>query len=167
MFCKNKRSQISQDNACVGVSFKKQTQTQVFSCEICKIFKNTCFEKHLRTTASKHRSIFVEVFRRRMLFSALINTVMKYSFSAVVVQSRTAIHANLLKIALHRRRYFSRNFTKGAESGIEKCILMATSEDEFFFGNIPAWLLLKGSCKRTIHFKNYYKYFTFLTLTSC
>ena len=27
--------------------------TEVFSCEICKIFENTYFEKHLRTTASK------------------------------------------------------------------------------------------------------------------
>ena len=25
---------------------------QVFSCEVCKMFKNTYFEKHLRTTAS-------------------------------------------------------------------------------------------------------------------
>ena len=25
----------------------------MFSCEICKSFKNTCFEEHLGTTASK------------------------------------------------------------------------------------------------------------------
>ena len=31
---------------------KKETQTQVFSCEYCKIFKNTYFEEYLRTTAS-------------------------------------------------------------------------------------------------------------------
>ena len=30
----------------------EETPAQVFSCEICKFFKNTCFEKHLRTTAS-------------------------------------------------------------------------------------------------------------------
>ena len=29
---------------------KKETPTQVFSCEICEIFKNTYFEEHLRTT---------------------------------------------------------------------------------------------------------------------
>ena len=31
---------------------KKETPTQVFSCEICEIFKNTYFEEHLRTTDS-------------------------------------------------------------------------------------------------------------------
>ena len=32
--------------------YLKQTPTQVFFCEIWKIFKNTFFEEHLRTTAS-------------------------------------------------------------------------------------------------------------------
>ena len=31
---------------------KKETLTQVFSCEFCKIFKNTFFTERLRTTAS-------------------------------------------------------------------------------------------------------------------
>ena len=31
---------------------KKETLAQVFSCELCKIFKNTFFTEHLRTTAS-------------------------------------------------------------------------------------------------------------------
>ena len=31
---------------------KKDTLTQVFSCEICEIFKNTYFEELIRTTAS-------------------------------------------------------------------------------------------------------------------
>ena len=31
---------------------KKRLLTQVFSCEICEIFKNTYFEEYLRTTAS-------------------------------------------------------------------------------------------------------------------
>ena len=49
-----KISQISQENTCVGVSFyEKETPTQVLSCKICEIFKNTCFEEHLRTTASE------------------------------------------------------------------------------------------------------------------
>ena len=26
---------------------------QVFSCEICEVVKNTCFEEHLRRTASE------------------------------------------------------------------------------------------------------------------
>ena len=32
--------------------YQKETQTQVFSCEYCKIVKNTYFEEHLRTNAS-------------------------------------------------------------------------------------------------------------------
>ena len=33
--------------------FLKETPTQVFSCEYCAVFKNTYFEKHLGTAASK------------------------------------------------------------------------------------------------------------------
>ena len=32
--------------------YLKETPAQVFSCEYCKIFKNTYFEEHLRTAAS-------------------------------------------------------------------------------------------------------------------
>ena len=35
---------------------KKETPTQVFSSEICEIFKNTCFQENLRTTASERRT---------------------------------------------------------------------------------------------------------------
>ena len=31
---------------------KKEIPTQLFSCEICKIFKNTYFEEHPQTAAS-------------------------------------------------------------------------------------------------------------------
>ena len=30
----------------------KETATQMLSCEICKVLKNTCFEEHLRATAT-------------------------------------------------------------------------------------------------------------------
>ena len=33
--------------------YQKVTPTQIFSCEICEIFKNTYFERHLRKTSSK------------------------------------------------------------------------------------------------------------------
>ena len=33
--------------------YRKETPTQVFSCEICEVFKNTYFEEDLRTTASE------------------------------------------------------------------------------------------------------------------
>ena len=49
-------SQNSQENTSVRVSFtgqacnfiKKETPTQMFSCEFCEIFKNTFFIEHLR-----------------------------------------------------------------------------------------------------------------------
>ena len=34
-------------------NFVKETPTQMLSCEICEIFKNSYFEEHLWTTASK------------------------------------------------------------------------------------------------------------------
>ena len=37
------------------VAGKEETSTQVFSCEICEIFKNTYFEEHLWKTASLPR----------------------------------------------------------------------------------------------------------------
>ena len=33
-------------------NFLKETPTQVFSCEICQMFKNNYFEEHLRTVTS-------------------------------------------------------------------------------------------------------------------
>ena len=57
-------SQISQENTCDGVFFnkvlslqawnfiKKDSNTEVFSCEIWEIIQNAYFEEHLRTTAS-------------------------------------------------------------------------------------------------------------------
>ena len=35
--------------------YLKETPTQVFSCELCEIFKNTFFMEHLQTTASRNR----------------------------------------------------------------------------------------------------------------
>ena len=32
--------------------FNKETTTRAFSCEYCKIFKNTYFKEHLRVSAS-------------------------------------------------------------------------------------------------------------------
>ena len=56
-------SQNSQERTCVGVSLKlqfwetatllKKTLTQVFSCQICKLFKNNYFEEHLWMSAPK------------------------------------------------------------------------------------------------------------------
>ena len=62
------------------------------------------------------------------------------------VQSWRALHANLIKMALHHR-YFSNNFTTGAEQWYWKIHLDGCFWGRIYFGNIPEWLLLKGSCK--------------------
>ena len=40
---------------------KKETQTQVFSCEFCKIPQNTFFVEHLRTTGQDWSSLAITV----------------------------------------------------------------------------------------------------------
>ena len=42
---------LSKPEACTFI--KKETLTQVFSCEICEVLKNIVFIEHLRTAASK------------------------------------------------------------------------------------------------------------------
>ena len=58
--------QNSQENTCVRVSFliklqvlKKETLTQVFSCEFCEISKNTFFREHLWATAFLNCAVFL------------------------------------------------------------------------------------------------------------
>ena len=60
-----KISQILQENTCAAISFlqelasnfvKKETPAQLFSSEFCKMFKNTLFTEHFRTTASGYRN---------------------------------------------------------------------------------------------------------------
>ena len=109
----------------------KKTPTQVFSHQICKNFKSTYLGEHLWATASKHRSSFLEVFCRSCC-SALINAVIKYSFSAAVVQSWRVSHGNVLKIAFHHR-YFSKNFTTVAEQQYWKLYLDGCFWDKFIF----------------------------------
>ena len=55
----------------------EETPIQVFFCEYCEIFKNTYFEKHLRTTASvnSRADVFQEslplAFKRNVLTSGI------------------------------------------------------------------------------------------------
>ena len=47
--------QYSQKNSCVEVGlqrYQKETPTQVFFCEYCKIFKSSYFEEHVQAAAS-------------------------------------------------------------------------------------------------------------------
>ena len=55
-----------------AIFIKKETLTQLFSCEFCEIFKNTFFTEHLWTTASLTRGIFVQ-HHYRSIFLSLIN----------------------------------------------------------------------------------------------
>ena len=43
---------IANDIVIIRKLCKKETPTQMFSCEICENFKNTYFDEHLQTTAS-------------------------------------------------------------------------------------------------------------------
>ena len=117
----------------------------MFSSQIWGIFQNSYFEGHLRTTAFKHRSSFLEVFCRSCC-SALINAVVKY-LSRSSGSKLGVLHGNLLKIAL-RHRYFSKNFTAVAKQRYWKMYLDGCFWGGIYFGNIPAWLLLKSSCRR-------------------
>ena len=60
-----------------NLSKQKETPTQVFFCKICEIFKNTYFEEHLRTTASK--LLFWEKPRwlNKMKLIVIVNTFRK------------------------------------------------------------------------------------------
>ena len=148
----------------------------MFSCQICEIFQNTYLEEHLRTTASKHRSSFLEVFCRSCC-SALINAVMKYNFSAAVVQSWRVLHGNLQKIALHHR-YFSKNFTIVAEQRYWKMYLDGCFWGRIYFEYIINILRVyyeyydyilrsmaasQKQLQKYIRFRHSYTYFTFLT----
>ena len=41
----------------MGNFIKKETLAQVFSCELCEIFKNTFFTEHLLATASEENHV--------------------------------------------------------------------------------------------------------------
>ena len=71
--------------------------------------------------------------------------MMKYSSSVPVVKRRKALHANLLKIALHHRN-FSKNLTTSLSQQYWK-IHHGFFWGQIFFNSIPEWLLLKGSSK--------------------
>ena len=74
------------------------------------------------------------------------NNVMKYSSAAPVVKSRKVVHANLLKIELHRN-YFSKNLTSRSEQRYWKIYFDSCFRRQLLFENIPEWLLLKAAVK--------------------
>ena len=54
-------------------NFIKKTPTQVFSCEMCKTFKNVYTEEHLRTTASDYY-LFLQFRCRSPNIRTIVNT---------------------------------------------------------------------------------------------
>ena len=85
-------SQNSQENTCARVSFliklqalacnfiKKETPTQVFSCEFYEISKNTFFTKHLWATASEYawHSLLTDNLKRKLTYNHIIRFVIFY-----------------------------------------------------------------------------------------
>ena len=67
-----KISQISQESVCVSLKactfIKKRLQYRCFPVKFEKVFKNTCFEEHLRMTALRSlqaKNILICIFSRR------------------------------------------------------------------------------------------------------
>ena len=74
------------------------------------------------------------------------NNVMKHSSAAPMVKSRKVLHANLLKIELHRN-YFSKNLTSRSEQRYWKIYFDSCFRRQLLFENIPEWLFLKTAVK--------------------
>ena len=116
-------------------TLSKKTPTQLFSCEHCKIFKNTYFEKHLQTVVSDssyilHKKLnkiiqgpdwpFVSIWNIKSLnftYSHLLSFVLSlavircHSLSFFVTRcyllSLFVIHCHSLSLAVIRNNLFS------------------------------------------------------------
>lgn len=66
-------------NKVTGIQrLQKVTITQVFLCEINEIFKNTCFEVHLRTVASDNNPVNVRLLANSILEIILLFKINRY-----------------------------------------------------------------------------------------
>lgn len=66
-------------NKVTGIQrLQKVTLTQVFLCEINEIFKNTCFEVHLRTVASDNNPVNVRLLANWILEIILLFKTNRY-----------------------------------------------------------------------------------------
>lgn len=66
-------------NKVTGIQrLQKVTLTQVFLCEINEIFKNTCFEVHLRTVASDNNPVNVRLLANSILEIILLFKTNRY-----------------------------------------------------------------------------------------
>ena len=82
--------QYSWENTCLESLLNKNTQAQVFSCEYCKNFQNTCCDKHLLITASTN--YFALHFQSREWFVLQLK-----EFSWVFLQHVPSIFNDLAK----------------------------------------------------------------------
>ena len=62
----------------LACSFIKKTSTQVLSCEICEIFKNTYFEEHLQMAASVKSCL--RIIYQKLFNSCLFETLLPFSY---------------------------------------------------------------------------------------
>ena len=66
-------------NKVTGIQrLQKVPLTQVFLCEINEIFKNTCFEVHLRTVASDNNPVNVRLLANSILEIILLFKTNRY-----------------------------------------------------------------------------------------
>ena len=66
------------ENTCTWVSFLielKKTLAQLFSCEFCELFKSSCLEEHLQTTASVVYLLILNLFLANVPIFFPLNTV--------------------------------------------------------------------------------------------
>ena len=78
--------------------YEKVSPTQLFSCRICEIFKNTCFEENLRTTVSETCSNFTLTFL--ITCTSGSNWYTCFCFCTIILQFRLIILPSLPLIML-------------------------------------------------------------------
>ena len=100
-------------------------------------------------------------------YSIFDQHVMKYFNFCSSGSKLESVTWSLLKIAIFHR-CFSKNFAISAEQRYWKMYFHGCFWEQLYFGNFPECLLLKDSCKDIFILEILsYKYFTFLTVTSC
>ena len=117
---------------------KNRLQYRCFTVKFAKFFKSTYFEEHPRTTASKNRDSFLEVFCRSCC-------------SALILWWNIALPQQWLKVGDSSCKFtkncfpsqvFFKEFTTIAEQRHWKMHLDSWFWRRIYFGNISAWLLL-------------------------
>ena len=91
--------QSSQENTCARV-----TLTQVFSCEFCKIFKNSFFTEYIRANASDNKNLLrTSVIFRAAIFNSFMTIVpiIKKKYRDVCRERIKAIFKNLSESAFN------------------------------------------------------------------